>query len=158
MSEIQLPSISTREATGLVAALRQHGWRVTRQREVVCRALLSVAGHPSAYDVHAAVRRLDSRVSLATVYGTLRALVASGAISELGVVGDGATHYETNARPHANFVCQRCGRVEDMFDVEVESLSAAAQRRGHRVRGLHVVVVGACADCQSRLTGNLSLS
>ena len=153
-----MPSVSTRETTGLLAALREHGWRVTHQREVVCRALLSVPGHPSAYDVHAAVRRLDSRVSLATVYGTLRALVASGAISEVGVVADGATHYETNAQPHANFVCRTCGRVEDMFDVQVDSLRAAAQRRGHAVHGLHVVVVGACADCQSRLTGDLSLS
>ncbi len=142
----------------MLTALRAHGWRVTRQREVVCRALLSTPGHPSAYDVHAAVRRLDSRVSLATVYGTLRALVASGAISELAVVGDGATHYETNTRPHANFVCQRCGRVEDMFDVQVDSLQAAAQRRGHEVHGLHVVVVGACADCKSRLTDDMSLS
>lgn len=142
----------------MLQALRGRGFRVTRQREAICRTLSAMPGHPTAYETHQAVRREAPRVSLATVYTTLAALVKAGAIAGLGTAGGGPARYETNPHPHAHFMCTRCGRIEDIFDASAGMLRAGAEQRGHTVHGMRVVLYGACADCETRLTPGVSHS
>ena len=56
-------------------ALEQAGWRYTRQRAAVFDYLCSVESHPTAEEVYLTVRRRLPKISLATVYKALEALV-----------------------------------------------------------------------------------
>ena len=132
--------------------LRDRGFRVTKQRELICRTLDALPGHPTAYEIHRAVRREAPQVSLATVYTTLAALSEVGAVAGLGAFGRGPARYESNRDPHANFICTRCGRIEDIFDALVSALREGAEQRGHSVQGVRVVLYGICSGCEDRLT------
>jgi Fur family ferric uptake transcriptional regulator len=102
---------------GLRGSLHERGQRLTPQRQKVL-ALFEQLGegrHLSAEDVHQRLRRGDGRVSLATVYRTLRLLSSLGLLQELELP-EGGRRFElaSDAHPdHHHLVCVRCGRTEE---------------------------------------------
>src|SRR5437763_14298996 len=105
-------------ASELKAALRQHGLRMTPQRQLILDAVASMPGHLSADQVYQHVVRVFPDVNISTVYRTLEVL------EELGVVRhthfhDGVAQYErTDAARHHHMVCSRCG-AEAEVDAQV---------------------------------------
>src|SRR5438046_601821 len=83
----------------LRAALEKAGWRFTHQRAAVFEYLRSVVGHPTAEEVYLAVRRSLPRISLATVYKALEALVACGLAAKLANA-DGPARYDCRCDAH----------------------------------------------------------
>ena len=71
------PSTSCAD-TDLRELFRAHGLRCTRQRERIYEALASSTSHPTAEELHLAVRDADGGLSLATVYNTLEAFTERG--------------------------------------------------------------------------------
>ena len=102
---------------GLRGSLHERGQRLTPQRQKVL-ALFEQLGegrHLSAEDVHQRLRRGDGRVSLATVYRSLRLLSSLGLLQELELP-EGGRRFELarDAHPHHHhLVCVRCGRTEE---------------------------------------------
>lgn len=125
--------------------LRARGLRMTPQRRAIADAFDSADRvHPSADDVLEHARGLVPETSRATVYNTLRELVSGGDLVELAFDG-GATRYDPNVDDgHHHFVCERCGRVED---VRPRGLDAVRLDNGHRVSRVDVVFRGTCRDC-----------
>jgi len=80
--------------------------RCTRQRQVVYATLAAAAGHPTADELYAAVRRRDPGISLATVYNTLETLTRRGLCRRLAVPGSaaGAARYDAVMDEHAHVV------------------------------------------------------
>lgn len=102
---------------GLRGSLHERGQRLTPQRQKVL-ALFEQLGegrHLSAEDVHQRLRRGDERVSLATVYRSLRLLSSLRLLQELELP-EGGRRFElaSDAHPHHHhLVCVRCGRTEE---------------------------------------------
>src|SRR3981081_3300458 len=89
------------------------GRRLTPQRRLVYSALAATDSHPDAEQLIALVRGRDPRVSVATVYNTLRLLADAGAVLELRGLGP-KTRYDANVDEHDHFTCRLCGSVEDI--------------------------------------------
>ena len=129
------------------ASFRDHGLRCTSQRYAVLRCLLNHPCHPTAEEIHGVVNRHDPRVSRATVYNSLHALVESGLVREVKLGGD-AARFEPHRERHHHFVCDRCGGIED---VEWFELSDVAQRSGVKARSVRALVLqGLCEPCFAR--------
>src|SRR5436305_11481557 len=94
-------------------ALEKAGRRFTRQRAAVCAYLKSVATHPTAEQVFAAVRQEIENISLATVYKALDALVEAGLAARL-VSDDGTARYDGRSDAHYHLRCLRSGQVRDL--------------------------------------------
>src|SRR5438105_14058345 len=94
-------------------ALEKAGRRFTRQRAAVFAYLHSVESHPTAEQVFAAVRRSLKRISLATVYKALDALVAAGVASRL-TSEDGTARYDGRSDSHYHLRCLKTGQVRDL--------------------------------------------
>ncbi|MER3417316.1 MAG: Fe2+/Zn2+ uptake regulation protein [Gemmataceae bacterium] len=94
-------------------ALESCGWRYTRQRAAVYRYLQSVRTHPTAEEVYMAVRREIPKISLATVYKSLEALVACRLASRLDY-GEGPARYDYRTDNHYHVRCLRTGKVCDL--------------------------------------------
>ncbi len=94
-------------------ALDQAGWRFTRQRAAVYEYLQSVESHPTAEDIYAAVRHDNPKISLATVYKALEALVDSGLASKLSSA-DGPARYDCRSDSHYHVRCLKTGRIRDL--------------------------------------------
>ena len=135
-----------------VARCRAAGIAVTPQRLAIYRHLAVTDRHPSAEELHAAVRREMPTLSLATVYKTLDTLAAIGTVrpvSRLGARG----RWEANLKPHHHLVCTGCGAVTDVDEPRLEAAArpaaAAARRHGFLAEGHSVEIFGRCATCRT---------
>lgn len=112
MLDRQDPSC-VRDEAKLRRALEQAGCRFTRQRAAVYDYLASVDWHPTAEEVFSAVRQRVRRISLATVYKALEALVEAGVASKLDYA-DGPARYDCRSDAHYHIRCLTTGRVRDV--------------------------------------------
>jgi Fe2+ or Zn2+ uptake regulation protein len=136
-------------ATALRQALESAGWRFTRQRAVVYEYLRSVDSHPTAEEIYAAVRQQMPKISLATVYKALEALVASQVAEKL-TSSDGPAQYDARSEAHYHVRDVQTGRLRDLptpFDPNLlqkldPQLLQTLQAQGFQVTGYRLEVVG----------------
>jgi Fur family ferric uptake transcriptional regulator len=133
------PPHPSNSSTGLRSSLHQRGQRLTPQRRQVL-ALFERMGeglHLSAEEVHRRLDHEDGRVSLATVYRSLRLLSSLGLLQELELP-DGGRRFElaSDAHPHHHhLVCVGCGRTEEF---ESKAVLAAGEQAA-RIQGFHLL-------------------
>ncbi len=133
----------------LPAATLPGGRRLTPQRRLVYRTLAATQSHPDAEQLITMVRRRDGRVSVATVYNTLRLLADAGWILELRGLGP-KTRYDANTGEHDHFTCASCGRVEDIpAQLDGPYRLRGEDFTGYRVSEVRVHARGICARCSS---------
>ena len=139
-------------SSGLRTSLHDRGQRLTPQRQRVL-ALFERIGegtHLSAEEVHQRLLGEKERVSLATVYRTLRLLSSLGLLQELELP-EGGRRFELAGdahRDHHHLVCVRCGRTEEFESGEVLAAGeAAAGRFGFRLLDCVLNVRALCPDC-----------
>jgi Fur family peroxide stress response transcriptional regulator len=137
----------------LIDALRKTGYRITPQRVEICRALAESREHPSPQAIYRQVSEKYPGISQATVYNTLTVLRDLGEVVEVGL-GQDRTHYEPDPTPHANLICVRCGKIEDIEDPDVRALSSQlAAKQGLRIKAAHMDIYGFCSECQAATDG-----
>ena len=130
--------------------------RKTHQLQQVFAALQGDHTHPLAREIYRRVHKKLPRISLATVYRNLNSLVAEGRIRTLLLDEQGA-RFDPETSQHDHFVCERCGRVVDLFlrrarQVDLSSLA----RQGYVVRTHDVTVHGICQVCAARRRSSVS--
>lgn len=132
-----------------VDALHAVGLKATPQRLAVYEFLRETDTHPTAEEICQALRSRYPTLSLSTVYNTLDALVACGAINALGAVCGGRMHFDGNTAPHINLACSSCGRISDLPSELVEKLGEIVTREsGFSVTSSRIVFQGVCSDCR----------
>jgi Fur family transcriptional regulator, peroxide stress response regulator len=147
------PELAAQVAT-FAEHCRKSGLSVTRQRLAIFEALAATREHPSAEDLHRAVRKRLPHLSLATVYKNLEALREIGAVADVNALHEQG-RYEaalpgTGAgTPHHHLVCVRCRKVVDLHDARLNSLRVS-DAQGFEVRALKVQVEGICPECAAR--------
>jgi len=135
-------------AEAIKQALEDGGLRCTPQRYAVMAFLMEHNSHPTAAEIFRAVNRMDPRSSRATTYNNLRDLVQSGLVREVAVEGR-AARFDAKGMPHHHFICDRCGKVEDLAWYDVRR--PARRTLGKRVlRECEVIFRGLCTKCAQR--------
>ena len=110
-----------------------------------------MGGHVSVEELVARVRRIDPRISVATVYRTMKLLADCGLAIPRQFGGDGQTRYESAAgRPHHDhLICTTCGEIVEFANERIESLQAlVARRHGFEVESHRLELYGRCAACR----------
>ena len=110
------------------------GLRITEQRKTIARILSESEDHPDVETLHERAAVVDPRISIATVYRTVRLFEEAGII-EKHDFRNGRSRYE-EARPehHDHLIDMRTGTVVEFYDEEIERLKAAiAERLGFRL-------------------------
>lgn len=133
-------------------ALRQQlhtkGAQLTEQRAAVYDYLSGVAHHPTAEEVFLAVKAKVPRISLATVYKNLEALVQCGAVSKL-TYGDASARYDIRTDHHYHTRCLACGRIWDLDAKEgAELLKRIKPQAGFEVEDYRLELLGRCRECR----------
>jgi Fe2+ or Zn2+ uptake regulation protein len=129
--------------------LRQKGYRLTPQREMIIGIIAHAGGHLDAEEIFSQVQAQTKAVNIATVYRTLDMLVEEGLACKTDL-GSGKIVYATSHHgPHLHLVCKSCGYV---IEAECESFSAIAsqidQRYGFDPDLNHVSFFGLCSGCR----------
>jgi Fur family peroxide stress response transcriptional regulator len=133
------------DADAIKRSLEACGLRCTPQRYAVMAFLMGHASHPTTAEIFDAVNRVDPRSSRATTYNNLRDLVQAGLVREVAIEGRGARYDVTGVRHH-HFICDRCGKVEDIewYDVPKPASGSLGKRT---VRECEVIFRGLCSKC-----------
>ena len=134
----------------LQAEIARLGLKHSRQRDLVADTFFGMAGHVSVDQLVAATRRSDPRVSVATVYRTMKLLADCGLAFPRQFDGS-QTRYEPAAgRPHHDhLICTRCGAIEEFSEARIEVLQGrVAASRGFEVETHKLELYGRCADCR----------
>jgi Fur family transcriptional regulator, peroxide stress response regulator len=132
-------------AEAIKRSLAGSGLRSTPQRYAVMAFLMEHAGHPTAAEIFEAVNRVDPRSSRATTYNNLRDLVQAGLVREVAVEGR-AARFDAKGVRHHHFICDRCGKVEDMEWYNVPE--PASGSLGKRIlRECELIFRGLCTKC-----------
>lgn len=95
--------------------------KMTKQRRIIIRVLSESQDHPDVEDVHARARQLDPKISLATVYRTLR-LLEEAHILKCHDFGDGKSRFEEALTHHHHLIDLNTGDVVEFFDERIEAL------------------------------------
>ena len=141
----------------LGSGLHQEGKRLTKQRLKVLNLFENIGpgNHLSAEEVHLELIASNSKVSLATVYRTLRLLVQMGFLYEREL-SEGGHRYEllSNDFPdHHHLICIRCGRTEEFESNQViEAGKNAAKIKGFKLIESSFKVKAICPNCQLHST------
>ncbi len=129
------------------ALCAQKGLRITEQRRVIARVLSEAEDHPDVEALHARAAAIDSGISIATVYRTVRLFEEAG-ILERHDFGDGRSRYEAAAEAHHDHLIDvETGRVIEFVDPELESLQKIiAEKLGFRLVDHRMELYGVAID------------
>jgi len=107
---------------------------MTEQRRVIARVLSESADHPDVEQVHRRATAIDPRISIATVYRTVR-LFEEANILEKHDFGDGRSRYEEIPESHHDHLIDiESGKVIEFRDEQIEALQrAVAEKLGYRL-------------------------
>ncbi|WP_242340501.1 Fur family transcriptional regulator [Anaeromyxobacter sp. SG66] len=137
-------------AAELAAYIERKGLKHSRQRERIAQAFFAVRGHVTVEELVAHARRDDPRVSVATVYRTMKLLVDCG-LASARQFGEGQTRYEPSAgrAHHDHLICTGCGDIVEFANEKIESLQeTVARRHGFEVESHKLELYGRCARCR----------
>jgi Fur family transcriptional regulator, ferric uptake regulator len=121
-------------AIDVEALCHEKGLRITEQRKVIAQVLSQSSDHPDVEALHSRASAIDSGISIATVYRTVRLFEEAG-ILERHDFGDGRSRYEAAAEAHHDHLIDvESGRVIEFVDPEIEALQKQiAERLGFRL-------------------------
>jgi len=112
----------------------EKGLRMTEQRRVIADVLSDSNDHPDAEEVYARAEKIDPKISLATVYRTLRLFGETGII-ETHDFRDGRARYEAADNDHHDHLIDlTTGDVIEFVDEEIERLQERiAEKLGYEL-------------------------
>jgi Fur family ferric uptake transcriptional regulator len=119
------------------------GLRLTDQRRIIARVLEESEDHPDVEELHARAAKEDPRISIATVYRTVKLFEEAG-ILERHEFRDGRARYETADRDHHDHLIDlSTGEVIEFVDPDIEALQERiAQKLGFRLMGHRLELYG----------------
>ena len=127
--------------------LREGGYRMTPQRELVLRAVDRLS-HATPDEVFNAVREHSSAVNVSTVYRTLELLEQLGLVRHTHISDRAPTYHSTRSPAHVHLVCRECGSVIEVSTDEVRPLTdRLAADHGFVTDVGHLTIFGTCVSC-----------
>jgi Fur family ferric uptake transcriptional regulator len=136
----------------IIETLRQRGYRVTPQREMIVEVIAHGGRHITAEEAFDQVRTRTRAINIATVYRTLDLLVEEGLASRADLGGGGGVYATVEHGPHVHLVCRQCGQVIDVDVTPFEPLfELILDRYGFVCCPQHFAIYGLCAGCHPDL-------
>jgi len=125
----------------------EKGMKMTEQRRIIARVLSSADDHPDVEAVYRRASKLDPKISIATVYRTVR-LFEEANIVERHDFGDGRSRYEEATDEHHDHLIDiQSGKVIEFQNAEIEELQEKiAKKHGMKLVGHRLELYGVPLD------------
>jgi Fur family ferric uptake transcriptional regulator len=127
----------------IIERCEANGLRMTEQRRIIARVLEDSDDHPDVEQLYARASAVDSGISIATVYRTVKLFEEAGILDRLEF-GDGRARYEDAERDHHDhLIDMNSGEVIEFVDPEIEVLQEKiAAKLGYELRGHRMELFG----------------
>lgn len=127
----------------IITRCEAKGLRMTGQRRIIAQVLEDSEDHPDVEELYARASNIDSNISIATVYRTVKLFEEAGILDKLEF-GDGRARYEDAERDHHDhLIDMNSGEVIEFVDADIEALQdRIAQKLGYELRGHRLELYG----------------
>jgi len=112
----------------------QRGVRLTDQRKLVARIMSESADHPNVDELHKRVSKIDSKISIATVYRTVKLFEEAGIIAKHDFKGSKARYEQTSEDHHDHLIDVNTGEITEFINDDIERLQKkVAEKLGYKL-------------------------
>ncbi|MDP3542292.1 MAG: Fur family transcriptional regulator [Elusimicrobiota bacterium] len=119
--------------------LADAGVHATAQRIAIARYVLCEADHPTADQVKSWADKNFPKMSMATVYNTLKILVAAGLLKKIAFPHLNEAVYDDNITAHYHLIDEKTGR---MSDLDPADFKVTANLKGVRIKEIEIFIKG----------------
>ena len=110
------------------------GVRLTDQRKVIAEVMSASNDHPDVDELHKRVNKIDKKISIATVYRTVKLLEESGIIEKHDFKGGKARYEQSPDEHHDHLIDINSGKIIEFVDKDIEILqNKVAQKLGYKL-------------------------
>ena len=98
------------------------GVKLTDQRKIIARVMSQSNDHPDVDELYNRVSKIDSRISIATIYRTVKLFEESGILAKHEFKGGKARYEELSESHHDHLIDVKSGEIIEFVDEEIEKL------------------------------------
>ena len=110
------------------------GVRLTDQRRVIAKVMSDANDHPDVDELHKRVNKIDKKISIATVYRTVKLLEESGIVEKHDFKGGKARYEQSPDEHHDHLIDINSGEIIEFVDKDIENLqNKVAQKLGYKL-------------------------
>ena len=96
------------------------GVKLTDQRKVIAQVMSESSDHPDVDELYNRVSKIDPKISIATVYRTVKLFEESGILTKNEVKGGKARYEELNEGPHDHIINIKSVKIIELVEEEIE--------------------------------------
>ena len=110
------------------------GVKLTEQRKIIEKIMSESNDHPDVDELYNRVSKIDSKISIATVYRTVKLFEESGIVTKHDFKGGKARYEELNESHHDHLIDIKTGEIIEFVDDEIEKLQKkVAEKYGYEL-------------------------
>ena len=98
------------------------GVKLTEQRKIIAKVMSSSKDHPDVDELYKRVLNIDPKISIATVYRTVKLFAEEGIVTKHGFKGGKARYEELSESHHDHLIDIKTGEIIEFVDDEIEEL------------------------------------
>ena len=112
----------------------KRGVRLTDQRKLVAKVMSESTDHPDVDELHRRVNKIDTKISIATVYRTVKLFEEAGIVSKHDFKGNKARYEEVPKEHHDHLIDVNTGEITEFVNEEIEKLQKkVAEKLGYKL-------------------------
>tara|TARA_B100000029_G_scaffold52526_2_gene47717 strand:+ start:791 stop:1201 length:411 start_codon:yes stop_codon:yes gene_type:complete len=110
------------------------GVRLTDQRKLIAQVMSKSTDHPDVDELHSRVNKIDSKISIATVYRTVKLFEEAGIVSKHDFKGNKARYEEVPEEHHDHLIDINTGEITEFVNEDIEKLQKkVAEKLGYKL-------------------------
>ncbi len=110
------------------------GVRLTDQRKLIAKVMSEAQDHPDVDELHKKVNKLDSKISIATVYRTVKLFEESGIVAKHDFKGSKSRYEQAADEHHDHLIDVNTGEITEFVNEEIEKLQKkVAEKLGYKL-------------------------
>ena len=110
------------------------GVRLTDQRKLVAKVMSGSDDHPDVDELHKRVAKLDSKISIATVYRTVKLFEEAGIVAKHDFKGTKSRYEQTTQEHHDHLIDVNTGEITEFVNDDIEKLQKqVAEKLGYKL-------------------------
>ena len=112
----------------------EKGFRLTEQRKLVAKVMSESVDHPDVDELYQRVNKLDSKISIATVYRTVKLFEEAGIVAKHDFKGNKARYEQASEEHHDHLIDVNTGEITEFVNEDIEKLQKkVAEKLGYKL-------------------------
>ena len=120
--------------TDIESICKQKGVRLTDQRKLIAKAMSETENHPDLDELHKKISKFDSKISIATVYRTVKLFEEAGIVEKHDFKGNKSRYEQASEEHHDHLIDINSGEITEFVNEEIEKLQKqVAEKLGYKL-------------------------